>query len=96
MKLTEKDKYCIMMANETRLETMMELHEKEIYTIEEVAQILKISQTTVRRKIKTGELKSRRLGRLHRVSGTELKRLISGSDNRSSEIKEAIKSTNKR
>jgi len=63
----------------------MELHEKEIYTIEEVAQILKISQTTVRRKIKTGELKSRRLGRLHRVSGIELKRLISGTDNRSNE-----------
>lgn len=55
----------------------MELREAEIYTIEEVAQILKVSQTTVRRKIKTGELPSRRLGRLHRISGADLRKMFS-------------------
>jgi len=72
----------------------MELHEPEIYTIEEVARILKVSQTTVRRKIKTGELQSRRLGKLHRISGAELRRLISDPEpieNKTVDVKKAKK-----
>ncbi|MDQ7839149.1 MAG: helix-turn-helix domain-containing protein [Thermodesulfobacteriota bacterium] len=54
----------------------MELRDNEIYTIEEAAQILKVSQTTIRRKIRSGELRSNRLGRLHRIRGEELFKLF--------------------
>jgi excisionase family DNA binding protein len=82
------------MVNEGRTEDAMELRELEVYTIEEVARILKVSQTTVRRKIKTGELQSRRLGRLHRISGADLRRLISGPEpieNKIGDVKKARK-----
>jgi len=50
----------------------MESVSREVYTIEEVAQMLKISQATVRRKIKSGDLRSNKIGKLYRISEKDL------------------------
>jgi excisionase family DNA binding protein len=54
----------------------MELSERGIYTIEEAAQILKVSQSTIRRWINTGKLTSSKIGRLYRISGSDVQRLL--------------------
>jgi excisionase family DNA binding protein len=54
----------------------MEYSEREVYTIEEAAQILKVSQSTIRRWVTTQKLPSSKLGRLHRISGADVQRLL--------------------
>jgi excisionase family DNA binding protein len=48
----------------------------QVYTTEEVAEILKTSQRTVQRMIRLGQLKAHRVGRGYRVRDQDLKELF--------------------
>ncbi len=48
----------------------------ELLSIKDVAKILKVSQTTVRRMLARGELKGVRVGRLWRINQSEIDRLF--------------------
>jgi excisionase family DNA binding protein len=52
----------------------------QVYTTEEVAEILKTSQRTVQRMIRLGQLKAHRVGRGYRVRDEDLKGLFAESD----------------
>lgn len=47
----------------------------ELLSIKDVAKILKVSQTTVRRMLARGELKGVRVGRLWRIAQSEIDRI---------------------
>lgn len=49
-----------------------------LYTTNEVATILKIHVDTVRKKIRTGEIKATKVGRDYRITEEELNRLVKG------------------
>jgi excisionase family DNA binding protein len=51
---------------------------ESLLKVEEVMEVLKISRTTAYALIKSGALKSRRIGRLVRVSSQDLGRFIAG------------------
>ena len=54
----------------------MEIHEREVYTPEETASILKISNSTFRRLVKKGVLRAAKIGGQYRVLGGEILRLL--------------------
>lgn len=45
---------------------------EQVYTIEEIARILKVSEQTVRQLVLSGELRSKRVGRQYRITQTML------------------------
>lgn len=49
--------------------------QSDYFTIDELADRWKLSQSTVRRKIKTGELVTVRIGRAVRIERTEIERI---------------------
>jgi len=53
------------------------IEENEVYTTKEVAALLKVSLPTVKRMLKDGRLKSRRIGRQHRFLGRDLIKILS-------------------
>lgn len=55
---------------------MVQINEKEVYTIEETQNLLKISRSTVLRLIKKGVLKAGKLGSQYRILGAELLRQL--------------------
>lgn len=55
----------------------MEIKENEIYTPQEAREILKISSSTVMRMIKTGLIRTARVGKQYRIMGKELLRVVS-------------------
>ena len=54
----------------------MEIHEKEVYTPDETASLLKISNSTFRRLVKKGMLRAVKVGGQYRVLGREILRLM--------------------
>ncbi len=54
----------------------MLLEDKEVYTIEEAAKILKVSAATIRRRIKERKINASRDGRIMRIFGKELRRYL--------------------
>lgn len=54
----------------------MIMTQEEVYTIEEVAKILKVSEETVRRLIASGELDARRVGRQYRITRAALDKFL--------------------
>lgn len=50
----------------------MEIRDAEVYTMDEAAQILKISRATVHRRIRDGSLPSLKTGRIRRIRGKDL------------------------
>ena len=48
---------------------------KEFYTLKEVAEILLLSEDSVRRKTRAGIIKSTRFGRQYRISTEEFERI---------------------
>ena len=50
--------------------------ELKVYTVKEVAEILRVSQMSVSRYIKSGKLKSSKLGRMHRITDTDLRKFL--------------------
>lgn len=53
---------------------MAEIKEKEVYTIEETQDLLKVSRSTILRLIKKGILKAGKIGGQYRILGVELLR----------------------
>lgn len=55
----------------------MEINPNEIYTMEETQEILKVSNSTVKRLIKKGLVKANKIGGRYRILGKDLLRVIS-------------------
>ena len=55
----------------------MEIKEHEVYTPEETQRLLKISSSTVTRMIKTGLIRTAKVGKQYRILGKELLRILS-------------------
>lgn len=55
----------------------MEIKENEVYTHEETQQLLKLSSSTVTRMIKSGLIRTAKVGKQYRIMGKELLRLLS-------------------
>jgi len=53
---------------------------KYFYSISEVAHLLEVNDETIRRKVKSGEIKAKRMGGRagYRISGSELERFLTG------------------
>ncbi len=51
---------------------------QELFTIKEVAQILKVDPKTVYKYVWSGKLKSKKLGKTHRISKEDLEAFING------------------
>jgi excisionase family DNA binding protein len=64
-----------------------EVKENTIYTTEETQNLLKISNSTMKRLLKKGLIKANKIGRQYRILGREILRLVSPEAE-----KEAIKS----
>jgi len=65
---------------------MIEVEGITLYTIKETAKQLSISEQTVRRYIKTGRLKGKRIGRPVLITSSELKRFITEADSKNKPI----------
>lgn len=46
--------------------------QEQVYTIEEIAKILRVSDQTVRQLVLSGELRSKKVGRQYRITQTML------------------------
>lgn len=55
---------------------MAEIKEKEVYTLEEAQNLLKVSRSTMMRQIKKGILRAGKIGGQYRILGAELLRLL--------------------
>ncbi|NQT94896.1 MAG: helix-turn-helix domain-containing protein [Candidatus Omnitrophica bacterium] len=55
----------------------MEVKANEVYTTQEVQEILKVSPSTTMRLIKSGVIRTAKVGKQYRIMGKELLRLIS-------------------
>ncbi len=56
---------------------MPEIKPNEIYTTAETEQLLKISNSTMKRIIKSGLLRANKIGKQYRILGHEILRLVS-------------------
>ena len=50
----------------------------EVFTVKEVATMLKLAEITIRHRITRGEIKSIKIGRSRRISKEEVDRLLEG------------------
>jgi excisionase family DNA binding protein len=51
-----------------------------IYTTEDAALVMKVSVRTVQRLIRSGQLKSRKIGRIYRILGKDIKAFFAEPD----------------
>ncbi|MEK7164840.1 MAG: helix-turn-helix domain-containing protein [Patescibacteria group bacterium] len=54
-----------------------EIHEHAVYTTEEARDILRVSESTIKRLLKRGLLRANKVGGQYRILGKELLRIIS-------------------
>lgn len=54
----------------------MEINKNEIYTVKEIAQILKMSEDTVRKRIRAASLPAIKVGGRYRILGSEILKLF--------------------
>ena len=66
---------------------MPEIKENEVYTTAETEQLLKVSNSTMKRMLKKGLIRANKIGGQYRILGKELLRLVSPEVE-----KEAVKS----
>lgn len=52
------------------------MEELRIYTVKEVADLLKVSKMTISRYIQSGKLKSSKLGRMYRITDDDLRKFL--------------------
>ena len=52
------------------------MEELRIYTVKEVADLLKVSKMTISRYIQSGKLKSSKLGRMYRIAHDDLRKFL--------------------
>ena len=55
----------------------MEINENEVYTPREAQRLLKVSSSTVTRMIKSGLIRTAKVGKQYRILGKELLRIVS-------------------
>lgn len=56
---------------------MSEIKPNEVYTTQESQELLKISNSTIKRMLKSGLLRANKVGKQYRILGHELLRLVS-------------------
>ena len=56
---------------------MSEIKANEVYTTEETQELLKISNSTIKRMLKSGLLRANKVGKQYRILGHEILRLVS-------------------
>ena len=56
---------------------MPEIRANEVYTTEETEKLLKVSNSTVKRLLKSGLIRASKVGKQYRIFGHELLRLLS-------------------
>ncbi|MBH41824.1 MAG: hypothetical protein CL685_03855 [Candidatus Magasanikbacteria bacterium] len=56
---------------------MEEINEKAVYTTKETEQLLKVSNSTVKRLLKRGVLRANKVGGQYRILGKEILRILS-------------------
>lgn len=56
---------------------MAEIKPNEVYTTEETERLLKISNSTIKRMLKSGLLRANKVGKQYRILGHEILRLVS-------------------
>jgi len=54
------------------IERLADISPGELYTLREACRVLRVSEPTVRRWVKTGRLRARKIGRDYRFLGSEL------------------------
>lgn len=58
---------------------MSEINPNEVYTTEETEKLLKVSNSTIKRMLKSGFLRANKIGKQYRIMGHEILRLVSPS-----------------
>ena len=53
---------------------------EQFYTIAEIKGLLKVSDSTIRRYIRSGKLETRRVGNQHRITETSVNKFLDGQD----------------
>ena len=56
---------------------MAEIKENEIYTTQETQELLRVSNSTIKRMLKSGLLRANKIGKQYRILGHEILRLLS-------------------
>ena len=56
---------------------MSEIKANEVYTTEETQELLKISNSTIKRMLKSGLLRANKVGKQYRILGHEILRVVS-------------------
>ena len=73
---------------------MPEINPNEVYTTEETEKLLKISNSTVKRMLKSGLLRANKIGKQYRILGHELLRLLSPEvEDKAVDVYQKIKTT---
>ena len=70
-------------------ETSVEIRPNAVYTLAEVCQLLRISDATARRQLKSGMLRSARVGRAYRVLGSQLLEALNAGQDLNRPVKAA-------
>jgi excisionase family DNA binding protein len=78
--LTTSDDYCILLlllgCSKVGKEQEMLMTDQKFYTLEEVADMLRVSVETVRRLVLSGEIEAKRVGRQYRISQENLNKYL--------------------
>ncbi len=56
---------------------MAEIRPNEVYTTQETQELLKVSNSTMKRMLKNGLLRANKIGKQYRIMGHEILRLVS-------------------
>lgn len=56
---------------------MSEINPNEVYTTQETQELLKVSNSTIKRMLKSGLLRANKIGKQYRIMGHEILRLVS-------------------
>jgi len=56
---------------------MSEIKSNEVYTTKETRELLKISNSTIKRMLKSGLLRANKIGKQYRIMGHEILRIVS-------------------
>ena len=56
---------------------MAEIKPNEVYTTQETQELLKISNSTIKRMLKSGLLRANKIGKQYRIMGHEILRVVS-------------------
>lgn len=71
---------------------MAEIKPNEIYTTQETQELLKVSNSTMKRMLKNGLLRANKIGKQYRIMGHEILRLVSPNlDKKATDAYQVIK-----